>query len=101
MSHNEIYQVKCLIKNIIFVRQLLFNIFIHDVFLFISNSYLSNYADGNTLYAFDYNLEETNNTLCFDFDLISKWFEENYLVTNADKWHFVCLIKIWKTKLLS
>ena len=52
--------------------------------------YLSNYADDNTSYAFGYNLEEINNTLRFDFDLASKWFEENYMVLNADKCHFMC-----------
>ena len=31
---------------------LLFNIFLNDLFLFISNSSLSNYADDNTLYSF-------------------------------------------------
>ena len=51
---------------------LLFNIFINDLFLFVSNSYLSNYADGNTLYAFGYNLEEAKNTLRFDLDLFSR-----------------------------
>ena len=39
----------------------LFIIFINDLVLFVSNSYLSNYADGNTLYAFGYNLEEIKN----------------------------------------
>ena len=72
---------------------MLFNIFINDLFLFVSNSYLSNYADDNTLYAFGYNLEEIKNTLRFDFDLVSKWFEENYMVLNADKCHFMCLGK--------
>ena len=72
---------------------LLFNIFINDLFLFVSNSYLSNYADDNTLYAFGYNLEETKNTLRFDFDLVSKSFEENYMVLNVDKYHFMCLGK--------
>ena len=33
-----------------------FNIFINGLFLFVSNSYLSNYADDSTLYAFGYNL---------------------------------------------
>ena len=72
---------------------LLFNIFINDLFLFVSNLYLSNYADNNTLHAFGYNLEETKNTLCFDFDVVSKSFEENYMVLNADKYHFMCLGK--------
>ena len=34
---------------------LLFNIFINDMFYFIENCYLCNYADDNTLYAFDCN----------------------------------------------
>ena len=37
---------------------LLFNIFVNDLFLFVSSSKLSNYADNNTLYTFGYNLEE-------------------------------------------
>ena len=51
---------------------LLFNIFINDLFLFVSNLYLSNYADENILYAFGYNLKEIKKTMCFDFDLVSK-----------------------------
>ena len=34
------------------VEPLLFNIFINDIFLFVLNSHLSNYANGNTWYAF-------------------------------------------------
>ena len=70
---------------------LLFNIFINFLFLFVSNSYLRNYADDNTLYAYGYNLEEIKNTLRFDFDLVSRWFEENYMVLDTDKCHFRCL----------
>ena len=40
---------------------LLFNIFINDLFVFVSSSNLSNYADDNTLYASDFNLEEVKN----------------------------------------
>ena len=29
----------------------------------------------------------------FDFGLVSKWFEENYMVLNTDKCHFMCLDK--------
>ena len=35
---------------------LLFNIFLNDLFLFVSNASLSNYADDNTLYTFGDNL---------------------------------------------
>ena len=75
-----------------------FNIFIDDLFLFVSNSYLNNYADGKTLYAFGYNLEEIKNTLRFDLDLVSKWFEENYMILNADKCYFMCLGKDTENK---
>ena len=37
---------------------LLFKIFINDLFLLVSSSNLSNYADDNTLYASGFNLEE-------------------------------------------
>ena len=39
------------------------------------------------------NLEEIKNTLRFDFDLVSKWFEEHYMVPNGDKCHSMCLGK--------
>ena len=80
---------------------LLFNIFISDLFLFLSNSHLSNYANDNTLYAFANNLEEIKNTLHFDFDLVSKRFEENFMILNADKCHLCALVRILKLRLLS
>ena len=40
---------------------LLFNFFINDLFVFVSSSNLSNYADDNTLYASGFNLEEAKN----------------------------------------
>ena len=71
---------------------LLFNIFINNLFCF-SISYVNNYADKNTLYAFGYNLKEIKNTLRFDFGLVSKWFKGNYMVLNTAKCHFMCLGK--------
>ena len=41
----------------------LFNIFLFDLFFFIENSDLSNYADDNTLNSCGYNLEEVKRTL--------------------------------------
>ena len=40
------------------ILMLLFNIFIDDLFLLVSNSHLSNDTDDNALYAPGYNLEE-------------------------------------------
>ena len=79
------------------------NIFINDLFLFVLDSHLSNYTDDNTLYAFGYNLKETENILPFDiaYCKIIKWFEENDMVLNADKCHLCALVRIRKMKLLS
>ena len=46
-----------------------------------------------TLHVFGYNMEERKNTLHFDFNLVSKRFEENGMVLNADKCHFIGLGK--------
>ena len=62
-------------------------------YLFVSNSHLSNNAGDNTLYAFGYNLEKIKKMLRFDFDLVSIWLEENYMVLNAHKCHVMCLGK--------
>ena len=72
---------------------LLFKIFINDLFLFVSSSFLSNYADDNTLYASDFNLAEIKNCMRTDFDAVTKWFYENHMALNAGKCHFMCLRK--------
>ena len=77
---------------------LLFNIFLNDLFLFISNSSLSNYADDNTLYSFWDNLKKIKDNLRNSFDTVHQWFYENYMVLNAGKCHFMCLGVTLKTK---
>ena len=71
----------------------MFNIFLNDLFLFISKSHISNYADDNTLYALGDNLEDVKGNLLLDFQIVSDWFYENYMVLNAEKCHFMCLGK--------
>ena len=77
---------------------LLFNIFINDLFLFISNSSLSNYADDNTLFNFGFNAENTLSSLSFDFKIVKEWYFENYMVLNAGKCYFMCLGKDTENK---
>ena len=72
---------------------LLFNIFLNDLFLFVENSYLSNYADDSNLYSCGNNLEEAKQTLRGDFQIVTKWFYEKYMVLNSGKCHFMCLSK--------
>ena len=70
---------------------LLFNIFSNDLFLFVSNASLSNYADDNTLYTFGDNLKKNKDNLRSSFDTAHQWFYENHMVLHAGKCHFMCL----------
>ena len=70
---------------------LLFNIFLNDLFIFVSNASLSNHADDNTLYTFGDNLKKNRNNLRSSFDTVHQWFYEKYMVLNAGKCHFMCL----------
>ena len=62
----------------------LFNIFLNDLFLFVENSDLSSYADGN-------DLEQVKQTLRQNFETETTWFYENYIVLKTAKFHFMCL----------
>ena len=70
---------------------LLFNIFLNDFFLFGENSDLSNYTDDNTLYSSGNHLEKVKQTFRQDFEIVTKWFYENYMLLNLGKCHFMCL----------
>ena len=72
---------------------LLFNIFVNNLFRFVSRVNLSNYVDGNILYVSGCNPEEVKNLLSIDFDAVTKWFYENNMALNARKCHFKCLGK--------
>ena len=72
---------------------LLFNIFVNDLFLFVSSSNLSNYADDNTLYTSGYNLKEVKEVSLNDLNRVTEWFMEKCMVLNAGKCHFMCLGK--------
>ena len=73
------------------IGPLLFNIFLNDLFLFVSNASLSNYADDNTLYTFGDNLKKIKDNLRSSFDTVHQRFYENDMVLNAGKCHFMCL----------
>ena len=78
------------------LRLHLFNIFINDLFLFVSSSNLSDYADDNILYASGLNLEEVKNCLSTGLDAVTKWFYENYMALHAGKCISCVLEKIQK-----
>ena len=58
--------------------------------LFLYTTVLSNYADGNNLYAIGNDKEETNRALAKDFQTAINWFYENYMILNTEKCYYMC-----------
>ena len=59
------------------LEPLLFNIFLNDTFYFENRAFISNYADGNVLYAFDSNPEEVKQNFSQYLLKLSALFNEN------------------------
>ena len=70
---------------------LLFQIFLNDIFLFISKCQLCNYVGDNTLYKSGKNMQKIKNDLEMDFMVLQKWFHENHMVLNPDKCHYIVI----------
>ena len=66
---------------------LLFNIFINDMFSFIKDTNIANYADVSTLYTVEGNIDDLLNTLKNETSLILNWFRMNEMKSNDDKCH--------------
>ena len=67
---------------------MLFNIFL-NIFFFLKDANLGNYADDGTLYAYKKNLETVICNLRQEFSILSNWFYDNYMVLNPGKCHFM------------
>ena len=70
---------------------LLFNIFINDIFLFMNETDLCNFADDNTLYVSDTTVDKVIEKLKTDILNINKWFSNNSLVANPSKYQLMFL----------
>ena len=68
---------------------LLFNIYINDIFFFLTECDIANYADDNTPYATDAKISNLLQKLYKDTSLLSRWFKNNFLQMNADKCHLL------------
>ena len=64
---------------------LLFNIFIYDIFLFVTEIDNANYADDNTPYATDKCIELLLQKLERETSILNEWFAFNHLKSNNDK----------------
>ena len=72
---------------------LLFNLFINDLMLFLSETFLSNYADDNNLYSIGKELNIIKEKLQKDFEVVTDWFFENYMSLYSTIYHYMCLGK--------
>ena len=64
---------------------LLFNVFINDIFYFIKQSSLYNYADDNTLSYHNHNLDRLVTVLQEESNILLDWFNFNCMKANPDK----------------
>ena len=76
---------------------LLFNIFSNDLFTFVSDSMICNYADDTTIYVSDYNNEETIRKFKNDTVILSNWCRDNYMKVNGDKCHIMYFSNVQST----
>ena len=72
---------------------LFFNLFINDLFLFIERTNICNFADDNTIYSCNINLQTTLTDLKYDMQNILKWFKVNSMKSNPKKFQFMILGK--------
>ena len=68
---------------------LLFNLFVNDLVLFLSKTFLSNYADDNNLYSIGKELNIIKEKLRKYFKVLTDCFFENNMSLNPTKYHYM------------
>ena len=66
---------------------LLFNIYLNDLFMFVNDAQICNYADDTTIYACDSNIEGVISES--DARKTGEWFPNNCMKLNEDKCHLM------------
>ena len=77
---------------------ILFNIFVNDLLLWISNSELLNFADANTISAAENTIEELISTLEKESQAVTDWFVSNEMIVNPDKFQAIVVTRNNKMK---
>ncbi len=72
---------------------ILFNFYINDLFLFIKQATLYNYADDNTLAYFSKSMPDLINILEKESGVALAWLEQNEMIANPEKFHALLLRK--------
>jgi hypothetical protein len=70
---------------------LLFNAFINDIFYFIKQGTLYNYADDNTLSFWHKNFDKVISVLQEESNVLIKWFRDNYMQANSGNFQAIAV----------
>ena len=70
---------------------LLFNIFLNDIFYFITDISIANYADDNTPYTTKNSITSLLETLEVETNTLLDWFRNNEMKPNEDKCHLLVI----------
>ena len=70
---------------------LICNIFLSDIFYFVSNSDLYNYADDNCISVSHKDMSVLSAQLENETQVMAKWFTDNFMKANADKFQGIIL----------
>ena len=77
---------------------LLFNIFINDLYLWITKTDLLNFADDNTITAAERTIENLLSTLETESQAAIEWFKLNEMIVNPEKFQVIVVKKNAKMK---
>ena len=72
---------------------ILFNLFINDLFYFIQNANIHNYADDNTLSAFSNSIPNLIKILEEETNIAILWLNHNRMIANPEKFHSIIIQK--------
>ena len=72
---------------------LLFNVFLNDIFFFVNQAVIYNYADDNTLSFIHANLEVMKKVLEDESCTLIDWFFKNFMKANPSKFQAICMGK--------
>jgi hypothetical protein len=67
----------------------LFNLFMNDIFYFMEDSKLANYADDTSTYSSDEGLFPFLHALKSETEVVLEWFRINEMKSNSDKCHLI------------
>jgi len=70
---------------------ILFNIFINDLFMHMTNSELHNFADDNTISCASNDLKDLILKLQTEGNIATKWFRDNSMIVNPEKFQAIII----------